>query len=104
MYVLLWTYTGLLAFRSLFTEHFWSYSQRWYWSLNKGGVTQFDLKYKPFEETHYKHWEYWNGLCDFYPITSSSFNWAFSIEEFLFYVSIPWIVTYQLMKGKRSGA
>ena len=45
--------------------------------------------------------QYGNGTDDFIPLTSTSWEYDWSIEEYLCYVILPWVVVYQIKKGQQ---
>lgn len=104
-YVLLWTYTSLLVFVSFFSRYFVTPRKDSYWFPKPGfKPRQTHHSYIIDETTHEKRINYYDGIYEFWPITDDNFFSAWSIEEFLFFVSVPWIVTYHLKKGQRSAA
>ena len=84
LWVLLWTYTVCLTVASIYSQHFWEHDI----STDYGDGYGYSSV----------------GTSEFYPLTNDDFFRSWSIEEYLFYILLPWIVTYQLKKGQRSDA
>ena len=76
-WVWLWTYTACLTIASFYADYFWESRPSWV-----SGV----------------------GLDQFIPVTSTNWERHWSIEEYLVFLLLPWIVTYHLKKGQRSDA
>ena len=44
------------------------------------------------------------GMNDFIPVTSTDWEGDWSIEEYLVFLLLPWLVVYYIKKGQRSDA